>query len=253
MLQNATPACCSPCRPFNHSRLPHSAPCPCRRAADVEKRQLGVVIEGLKRDVAALKRDVAGRDEAIAEKEKRILDLKHKTQVCACWAAAGTEPVCASAPHLHLLPSCPAACFLHAPRQPPRFSLSGAPLPAGAREIQVCAGVQHRRAARAAGPQGGGAGGREGEAGGEGRERGQCWQAGSAFEQLGMCPVQHWLRLYGGPSARRGSFGGSRRTLHFHGGNAVFSVIIATKIPSDCAGGGGAGGSRGTRRHRGRP
>jgi hypothetical protein len=39
------------------------------------------VIEGLRRDVGALKRDVAGRDEAIVEKEKRILDLKHKTQV----------------------------------------------------------------------------------------------------------------------------------------------------------------------------
>jgi len=62
---------------------PHAclAPHAWRRAADAEKRQLLEIIEGLRRDVAALQRDVAGRDEAIAEKEKRILDLKHKTQV----------------------------------------------------------------------------------------------------------------------------------------------------------------------------
>jgi hypothetical protein len=40
-------------------------------------------IEALERDAAALHRDVSGRDEAIGEKEKRILDLKHKTQVGA--------------------------------------------------------------------------------------------------------------------------------------------------------------------------
>jgi hypothetical protein len=31
--------------------------------------------------VAALQRDVAGRDDAIADKERRILELKHKTKV----------------------------------------------------------------------------------------------------------------------------------------------------------------------------
>ncbi len=39
------------------------------------------MIEGLHRDIAALHKEVANRDDAIAEKEKRILDLKGKTQV----------------------------------------------------------------------------------------------------------------------------------------------------------------------------
>lgn len=39
-----------------------------------------MVIEGLRQDIAALQRGIAGRDDAVAEKEKRILDLKIKTQ-----------------------------------------------------------------------------------------------------------------------------------------------------------------------------
>ncbi len=39
------------------------------------------VIEGLHCDIAVLHKEVANRDDAIAEKEKRILDLKRKTQV----------------------------------------------------------------------------------------------------------------------------------------------------------------------------
>ena len=69
-----------------------------RRLADAERRQLQGVMEGLQRDVAALQRDVAGRDEAIGEKEKRILDLKHKTQAGgreregeAGWRAGGGQ------------------------------------------------------------------------------------------------------------------------------------------------------------------
>ena len=58
-----------------------SLPPPRRRSADAERRQLQGTIKGLQRDVAALQRDVAGRDDAIADKERRILELKHKTQV----------------------------------------------------------------------------------------------------------------------------------------------------------------------------
>ena len=58
-----------------------AAPHHCRRNADAERRQLQGAIEGLQRDVSALHRDVAGRDDAIADKERRILELKHKTQV----------------------------------------------------------------------------------------------------------------------------------------------------------------------------
>ena len=38
------------------------------------------MIEGLRRDIAALHKEVSSRDDAIGEKERRILDLKRKTQ-----------------------------------------------------------------------------------------------------------------------------------------------------------------------------
>lgn len=57
------------------------------RVAEAEGRRLAGVVEALQRDVAALQRGVAGRDEAIGDKERRILDLKHKTQVGRCTLA----------------------------------------------------------------------------------------------------------------------------------------------------------------------
>lgn len=42
----------------------------------------------------ALHKEVASRDDAIAEKEKRILDLKRKTQVCLFVCVCGSVGVC---------------------------------------------------------------------------------------------------------------------------------------------------------------